>query len=287
DKAMHEWVKHIDMYLRYLITLEGRGRDPPKSCPRCATGRDADFQCLCCDNVGMMCAECAVSTHHALPLHRIQKWNGNFFIKVSLKSLGLRIQLGHTPGERCPKPETAWGDDFIILDMDGVHSVGVDYCSCGASPLTQPQQLLERRLYPATTVNPKSAATFRLLELFEILQYESKVSPYELYNMISRLTDNTGIGSAKDRYPSFLRMVHEWRHLKLLKRNQRGHDPHRGAAETEEGECAILCPPCPHPGINMPEGWEDEPEETRYVPLLYYSCFSVNSHIIDISMLST
>lgn len=58
-------------------------------------------------------------------------------------------------------------------------------------------------------------------------------------------------------------MVHQWRHLKLLKRAGRGHDPERNAAETNEGECAVLCMACPHPGINMPDGWEDEPEDTR------------------------
>lgn len=60
-------------------------------------------------------------------------------------------------------------------------------------------------------------------------------------------------------------MVHEWRHLKMLKRAGRGHDPERDCSQTREGECALLCPACPHPGINMPEGWEDEPAETKYV----------------------
>ncbi|KAF6744519.1 hypothetical protein DFP72DRAFT_993376 [Ephemerocybe angulata] len=163
------------------------------------------------------------------------RWNGHFFVKTPLKSLGLRMQLGHSRGEVCPLPDTAWGDDFVIIDVDGVHTLGVDYCACGGSSKDQ---------------------------------YESKVSPYELYNTLSRLTDNTGIVEVKDRYPSFLRMVHEWRHLKLLKRTMRGHDPVRTAAETKEGECALLCPPCPHPKINMPEGWEDEPEETRYIHAL-------------------
>jgi hypothetical protein len=59
--------------------------------------------------------------------------------------------------------------------------------------------LLERRLYPATVVNPKTAATFRALELFELLQYESKLSTYEFYQTISRLTDNTGTCEPKVR----------------------------------------------------------------------------------------
>ncbi|KAF6740893.1 hypothetical protein DFP72DRAFT_996362 [Ephemerocybe angulata] len=268
DRAKHEWTKHIDIYLKCLITGEGRGSNRPTTCKSCQSEKLPEFRCLSCDNTGLLCGDCMKKSHSSLPLHRIQKWNGHFFVRVPLKSLGLRIQLGHPPGELCPKPDTAWGDDFIIIDIDGVHTLGVDYCACGCSTKSQVIQLLERRLYPATTINPKSAATFRVLEIFELLQYESKVSPYELYNSISRLTDNTGIGEVKDRYPSFLRMVHEWRHLRLLKRMKRGHDPIRSASETKEGECALLCPPCPHPKINMPEGWEDEPEETRYIHAL-------------------
>jgi len=38
------------------------------------------------------------------------------------------------------------------------------------------------------------------------------------------------------------------------------HDP-AGIAATIEGECAVQCPACPHPGINMPEGWERVPDD--------------------------
>lgn len=161
--------------------------------------------------------------------------------------------------------------------------MNLDYCGCGAK--SQVEQLLERRLYPATVVNPKTAATFRVLELFELLQYESKLSTYEFYQTISRLTDNTGLREPKvwnrlhwlvqiwvssiivfqDRYPTLLRIVHQWRHLKLLKRTGRGHDPVRHALETRPGECALLCPACPHPGINLQPGWENAPRDLKYV----------------------
>jgi hypothetical protein len=49
-------------------------------------------------------------------------------------------------------------------------------------------------------------------------------------------------------------MVREWRHLKILKRAGRGHDP-AGVDATKEGECAMLCPACPQPGKNLPQGW--------------------------------
>jgi hypothetical protein len=62
----------------------------------------------------------------------------------------------------------------------------------------------------------------------------------------------------QDRYVSFLLMVRQWRHLKLLKRTARGHDPN-GVAATAEGECAVICPACPQPGKNLPDNWWDAP----------------------------
>ena len=128
-----------------------------------------------------------------------QRWNGTFFEKTSLKSLGLRIQLGHVTGERCFRPEKAKSDDFVILDLDAVHEVALDFCGCGGTSLDHVSQLMERRLFPATVTQPKTAATFRLLEFFEVLQYESKISPFEVFTTISRLTDNTGLLEVKVR----------------------------------------------------------------------------------------
>ncbi|RXW12053.1 hypothetical protein EST38_g13799, partial [Candolleomyces aberdarensis] len=264
DKAMHEWTQHADAFLRALITLEGPGGSPD-CCSRCQVSGKGCYRCLCCDNLGLVCEACMVVTHQNLPFHRIEVWNKLYFVKVTLKSLGLRIQLGHPSGDRCLRPTAAWGDDFVIIDCDQIHPVGLDFCGCGRSSKGQVEQLLERRLYPATVVNPKTAATFRVLETFELLQYESKLSTYEYYQTISRLTDNTGLHVPKDRYPTLLRIVHQWRHLKLLKRTGRGHDPIRGVSETRPGECALLCPPCPHPGINLPEGWEDIERGLRFL----------------------
>lgn len=57
-----------------------------------------------------------------------------------------------------------------------------------------------------------------------------------------------------------MRMVREWRHIKLLKRAGRGHHP--GGPRPDVGECAIVCPACPHPGRNLPDDWaEDKPNQ--------------------------
>jgi hypothetical protein len=58
-------------------------------------------------------------------------------------------------------------------------------------------------------------------------------------------------------------IVREWRHIKMAKRAGRGHDD-RGILGTKEGELAIDCRACPHPGINLPNHWKDAPESERY-----------------------
>jgi len=55
-------------------------------------------------------------------------------------------------------------------------------------------------------------------------------------------------------------MVREWRYLKMLKRAGRGHDA-TGATGTKPGELAVLCPACPQPGKNLPDGWENVPDD--------------------------
>jgi hypothetical protein len=58
-------------------------------------------------------------------------------------------------------------------------------------------------------------------------------------------------------------MIREWRHTKVGKRSGRGHDP-TGLSGTAKGSTAVMCRACPHPGINLPLGWESEPDERRY-----------------------
>jgi hypothetical protein len=108
-----------------------------------------------------------------------------------LKKLGLRIQLGHPDGLPCPLPCAAFNDDFTVIDSDGIHEVALDYCGCHIA-LPKTIQLLRARLFPSTIIDPKTAASFRVLETFQMLSFTSKVSGYEYYRSLERRTDNTG-----------------------------------------------------------------------------------------------
>ncbi|KAG2006690.1 hypothetical protein CC2G_014446 [Coprinopsis cinerea AmutBmut pab1-1] len=195
------------------------------------------------------------------------EWNGAFFERTSLKNMGSRIQLGHPLHDPCPRPARAFNDEFVVVASDGIHSVGLDFCGCTGAP-SHFVQLLRAGLFPATTNDPRTAASFDVLRTFQMLSFTSKISAFEFYNALKRRSDNTGTEKIPDRYNAFLRMVHVFRHVRLLKRTGRGHDP-GGSWGTAPGECAVLCPACPYPGINLPEGWEKTSKEERYIYQLF------------------
>ncbi|KAJ6538207.1 hypothetical protein DFH09DRAFT_1249732 [Mycena vulgaris] len=253
-----------------MLRREGRGdhRDYP-GCAVCVEG-NANHRCVDCLGGGqLLCADCIVSCHRQLPLHRIEHWTGTQFLRKTLKTMGLRIQLGHWhgPDRRCPLPAPAAGNDFVIVDDHGVHEVALDYCSCGQGG-TETVQLLRGGLWPATTTAPRTAATFTVLHRYHLLSFESKCSAYEFYQSLARETDNTKHKATKDRYHEFLRMTREWRHALMLKRAGCGHSA-EGIFATKEGACALLCPACPQPGKNMLPGWEDAPEEKQFLHALF------------------
>ena len=55
--------------------------------------------------------------------------NGLFFQWSSLKTLGLHVQLGHPPGRFCPTKE-AGHQNFMVINVNGIHSAAVDFCHC-------------------------------------------------------------------------------------------------------------------------------------------------------------
>jgi hypothetical protein len=108
----------------------------------------------------------------------------------------LRIQLGDHTEQLCRNPKPAHDNDFVIINVHGIHEVALDFCDCANAP-SHYRQLLCRRLFPATSTDPRTAATFAVLEHFHLLSFESKVSAYEFYHSLARRSDNTGIAPIK------------------------------------------------------------------------------------------
>ncbi|KAG1898331.1 uncharacterized protein F5891DRAFT_1129534 [Suillus fuscotomentosus] len=246
-EALHLWESDANLFLEEFLRLEGQGN---YSQDICVCGEEAAiYRCQDCHGSEMFCHLCMVRVHARQPFHKMERWDGISFDDITSKSMGIHLQLGHTSGVCCDHPLPAFNDDFVIIHYNGIYEVGLDFCGCASA---QPHiiQLLRVRLFPATTVDPKTAATFRALEYFQMLSFESKVSTFEFYKQLP------------DRYESMLCMMREWRFIKQMQRAGQGHHP-KGIAATEPGACAVLCPSCPHVGKNLPDGWENAPSEIR------------------------
>ncbi|EMD36395.1 hypothetical protein CERSUDRAFT_18702, partial [Gelatoporia subvermispora B] len=266
DFPLLEWLPDIDAWLAEMIRLEGRGQFSADLCPKCHNN-PATFRCEDCHDLQLYCKGCSVEMHRHSPLHRLREWACNRFRRISLSAMGLRIQLGHPVGELCTNPSRAFGDGFVLIDITGIHMANIDFCGCEKAR-SRATQLLQARIFPATSVEPRTGATFRVLEHFDIESAQAGVSAQSFYKTLARRTDNTGLDPPKDRYSAFLRIMREWRYLKSLKRSGRGHEP-GGHKYTAPGDLAVLCPACPQPGKNLPEGWEDAPPTKRWLYRLF------------------
>ncbi|PPR07725.1 hypothetical protein CVT26_003718, partial [Gymnopilus dilepis] len=260
--------RYRQIFLDEMLRWSGRGDfQHAENCPDCLARSSSspgipEYRCAECMVPDLTCSSCCVRRHRLQPFHRIEKWDGQRFCSVSLKSLGLKIQLNHS-GSLCENPIPAQSN-MLVLHTNGIHDVAISYCGCSRA-LPHNIQLLRRRLYPASQIKIRTCATFELLDTLHKFALTTKSSTYDFYRALEKLTNNTGINVPKTRYKPLCRMILQWRHLKLLKWGGRGHDP-TGVDGTQDRELALRCPSCPHPGINLPDNWEDVPDQYKYQP---------------------
>ncbi|KAJ7019525.1 hypothetical protein C8F04DRAFT_975501 [Mycena alexandri] len=262
----HHREETLDEWLR----TEGRGSSRfYESCARCKAPAP-QFRCSrqTCLGPALYCESCIVAVHTQLPTHMIEKWTGEFFKAATLHELGARIQLGHVPGSFCPKATKAH-KDFVIIDTLGIRTVQLSFCGCD-STLTHRQQLMRACLWPATSIDPQTCATFNAVQLFEVQNCLGKISAYDFVRSLELLSNADGLTPPPDRRRAFRAIVRQYRMMQLMKRGGRGHDD-SGVAGTGQGELALPCRACPQPDINLPDGWDeidwDEmDEDQRHVP---------------------
>ncbi|KAJ7792512.1 hypothetical protein B0H14DRAFT_3499174 [Mycena olivaceomarginata] len=268
DWPLREWTPLQDEYLREFIRLEGRGDVCVTHCPTCPASAPREtphYRCIDCDIPDVFCADCCVRAHASHPLDRIECWDGCRFVRITLKQMGLVVQLGHACHDPCKSPIKGHKK---FMTRTFAHR-GVSRC-CD-DPGT-----------PATHKEPQTCTTFRALEMFHIMTLQGKVTTYDFYSGLEKLTDNTGLIKVKDRYKAFMRSMRQWRHLVMLKRGGRGNDGDRLVAETRPGELAVVCPACPQPGVNLPAGWESASGADAFLYILYIAidaCFRLKRRL--------
>ncbi|EEB92070.1 hypothetical protein MPER_09474, partial [Moniliophthora perniciosa FA553] len=146
--------KCLQIFVDELLRSKGRADAGTNgSCYHCGALAGI-YRCKDCFLGCLACQECCVKQHQQNPLHIIEMWNGSFFERKSLESLGLAIQLNHQ-SMQCPNP-TRCHRQLRVLHTNGIHKVNFMFCKCN---ITRPDyiQLLRRGFYPA----PCTMATYR------------------------------------------------------------------------------------------------------------------------------
>ncbi|KAI0693263.1 hypothetical protein BC835DRAFT_1276253, partial [Cytidiella melzeri] len=263
------WLQYRSSYLCELLRRKGRGTVEDSSCcPMCHRTR-AVMRCRECFGGTLLCGRCCVENHRQHPLHRIEEWTGDSFKKTSLRELGLVMHLGtHNTQSPCVNPSIK---TLVVLHTNGLHSVAVNFCGCRHN-LAGYQQLLQASWYPATPLNPETCVTIELLELFHLLNLQGNTTIYDFVKVMEMTTDGWLLERIPDRQQSFTTVVQEWRHLCMLMRAGRGHEPD-GIPTTKPGELAVQCRACPHPGYNLPDNFRDVPKGHSY---LYWQTVAVD-----------
>ncbi|KAJ7092018.1 hypothetical protein B0H15DRAFT_922120 [Mycena belliarum] len=273
DNPMKYFVKNCrDEALDEMLRNEGRGL--PHLYGTCGECKAADplFRCArqTCIGPAMYCEPCIVKLHRQLPTHTVEKWTAGFFKPMPLGELDVeaRIQLGHIPGTYCPSAQPAH-KDFVVMDTLGIRVVKLSFCGCDTR-VTHRQQLMRACLWPATSKDPQTCATFNVIRLFEVQNCLGKISAYDYVRSLELLTNGDGLTPPPDRRRAFRAIARQYRMMEMLKRAGRGNDD-SGVRGTKQGELALDCRACPQPGINLPDDWDkidwdtmDEDQRYKY-----------------------
>ncbi|KAF7791816.1 hypothetical protein EIP86_002840 [Pleurotus ostreatoroseus] len=262
DAPLKTFLTFRQDYLDETIRSEGRGDYMDVGlCPDCHTEKPT-IRCKDCFGEELVCPTCVVQRHIRMPLHRVEIFENQECRPCTLSELGLVIQLGHRVGEHCVMRKER-PRELVVLHTNGIHKVHAHFCHC-KSDCEEYRQLLRAQWWPATPLEPHTAATFAVLRQYHYQNLQGNMTAFDFYRSLEFLTDGRLGEKLPDRQFYFGIMVREWRNIKSLKRAGRGHDP-AGVAGTQPSQLVVPCRACPHPEKNLPQGWEDAPKNVSWL----------------------
>ncbi len=154
----------------------------------CGTKVLAEYRCTSCYLQPPCCAQCMIKSHRHLPFHRVEKWNGHYFQKITLHGLGYVFYLGHN-GYPCPNQLSTASRRMIIVDINGYHEVDIMFCYRHDQETNEAKQLLHHLLFPATLVHPETAFTTEVLDQFDVHNCTSTKLAEAFCSALQKLTN--------------------------------------------------------------------------------------------------
>ncbi|KAJ8496340.1 hypothetical protein ONZ45_g12490 [Pleurotus djamor] len=126
-------------------------------------------------------------------------------------------------------------------------------------------------------------APAKLVSGYNYTAADGKITMYDYYSAMEKLTDNIFTSDLPARYKEITRIFREYRHLIALKRGGRICEE-GGISATQNGDLAVVCPACPDPEVNLPSNWAMVPKEQRYIYTLFIAldaCFRLKRRLVS------
>ncbi|EAU81827.2 hypothetical protein CC1G_12943 [Coprinopsis cinerea okayama7 len=286
---MEEWIPKQMDYLDALIRREV----PPDcmDCSCCSARSSAQWwRCTTCPGAPLYCEDCCLKSHQLDPFHRVLVWTGSHFRPSWLWKCGVYIDLCQS--RKCPRDSDVdvdsplesnegindWynNDDFsfgskppgrsyrgmkvvTVVHQNGIHHLPFHFCTCVEGEEDE-YQLLRMGFYPATSTDVRTVFTFTMLDDYLLETIECYTSTYHYYSKLKRATNEPFPDTVPDRTRELRRVGRQWRRLKEMKRYGFGHL----GVSPGKGQLALFCAACPQPGVNLQDGWENDPDDWKY-----------------------
>jgi len=131
------------------------------------------------------------------------------FPKIQGEQLGRLITAGHRPtagagSSVLPVPS------LRVVHTNRIHNIPLVSCECHGED-NLPFNLMSARLLPTSFKRIKTLFTAQLLDFFRLSNLELKVSAYQFYQLLRRLTLLVALAEVADLYRKFRRMSRIWR----------------------------------------------------------------------------
>ncbi|KAF7310200.1 CxC2 domain-containing protein [Mycena indigotica] len=296
EDPMALWRRMSGAYLDELLRGESLGRHHGRpSCAACGeilteNAESRAFRCVDCGPF-LQCEECLRNRHEQLPLHSVQvrerlNYCYSGLILSSRRSgpdSGANVPFSVRPSHKqalvsawCTNWDTTdfhahiptrdcegWLFSMLEAFSKSISDFARAVTVCVISICTL-SQLLDNAWYPATTIEPATCATFRVLDLFRTLKVVGNMNAHDFVGSLERLSNATFTEQLPDRYKAFGRMSRQYDFLMRAKRAGRGHAMD-GLATTPAGGLAVRCWACPDPERNLPDGWENADPSKSYI----------------------
>lgn len=112
---------------------------------------------------------------------------------MTVCELGLEMHLGHD-GKRC-RFSSGVLRNVVVVHERGQSTLKVGFCQCkvgeDGETVPEPLQLLAEKLWPGSWKQPRTAFTFGVLDMHELLSRQATISTQDFYQHLRRRTNGT------------------------------------------------------------------------------------------------